>query len=166
MPWGYGFAHGLHRSDADSSLDLTSSNVLFELKNLNSWSESEVYQFLGEPKTARVRLRSGAVPGPYTLIRLVEPVQHSNIDAEWLTGNICIIDFGLSFYTEHPPDGMLGTPAAYFAPEMQFTYSASVSSDVWALGCLIFELQASRLLFPTFNHICYDPRYHDGISRC
>jgi serine/threonine protein kinase len=80
---------------------------------------------------------------------VIESVQYSNIDEKWLTGNVRITDFGEAFFTKNPPDELLGTPVAYFAPEMLFGRPASTASDVWALGCLIFELQASRPLICT-----------------
>lgn len=80
----------------------------------------------------------------------MEAIQYSNIDEKWLTGNVRIIDFGEAFFIKAPPAGFLGTPAAYFAPEMLFGMSASAASDVWALGCVIFELLASRPLIYVF----------------
>ena len=121
------------------SLDLTSSNILFEMKDFDRWSELEVYQYLGQPRTAMVRLLSGAVPGQHAPAKVVEAIQYSNIDEKFLTGNVRIIDFGEAFFINNPPASFLGTPAAYFAPEMLFGWSALASSDVWALGCLIFS---------------------------
>lgn len=126
------------------SQDLTNSNVLFEMKILHTWSETELYENLGHPNMSAVRLVSGAIPGPYAPRNVIDSIQYSNIDENGLTGRIQIIDFGVSFFTNDPPIGFLGTPVAYIAPEIQFGWTASTASDVWTLGCLIFELQASR----------------------
>ncbi|KAI9787046.1 MAG: hypothetical protein M1816_007717 [Peltula sp. TS41687] len=132
---------------------LTSSNILFELNNFDTWSEAEVYQNLGKPRTARIRLLSGAAPGLQAPTKLIESIQYSNIDEEWLTGRIRIVDHGESFFQNDPPTRFPGTPASYFAPEMAFGRSASMASDIWALGCLIYECQASHPLFPVFFNV-------------
>jgi serine/threonine-protein kinase SRPK3 len=153
-----GIAHGgkkavaplLQPFVANLTLDLTSSNILFEIKNFDGWTEHEVYQYLGEPRRATLRLLSGAPAGPQGPVKVVEAVQYSDIGEKQLTGNVRIIDFGESFFLSKPPPGFLGTPAGYFAPEMLFGWSASAASDVWALGCLIFEVHASRPLICVF----------------
>ncbi|KAF2813400.1 kinase-like protein, partial [Mytilinidion resinicola] len=110
--------------------DLTYSNVLFDIKDLQQWSEVETYQHLGTPEAA------------------VSAISYSNFNIGLLSGGIRIADFGEAFYTNSPPAG-LGTPASYFAPEMLFGYQPSPASDVWALGCLIFEMHTSRIFAPT-----------------
>lgn len=42
------------------------------------------------------------------------------------------------------------TPISFLAPETLFTLPVSPASDIWALGCLIFQLKASKRLFPVF----------------
>lgn len=153
-----GIGHGGKRAVAsllqlfitNSSLDLTSSNILFEIKNFDGSTENEVYQYLGKPRMVTLRLLSGAPAGPQGPGKIVEAVQYSKIGAKQLTGNVRIIDFGESFFLSQPPPRLLGTPAGYFAPEMLFGYSASAASDVWALGCLIFEVHAFRPLICVF----------------
>lgn len=120
------------------------------MENFNDWSEQELYQNLGEPRTAPLLLQSGVVPGPHAPAKIVEAMQYPNLDEKWLTGNARIIDFGEAFFESEPPSGFLGTPASYFAPEMLFGRTASTASDVWALGCLIFELHALRPLIVVF----------------
>jgi serine/threonine protein kinase len=132
------------------SLDLTSSNILFELNNFDKWSKAEIYEQLGKPRTAPVLMQSGASAGPYAPAQVIESIQYSNIDEKWLTGGIRITDFGESFFINGPPPKSLGTPASYLAPEIAFGRPASVASDVWALVCLTFELQASRPLICLF----------------
>lgn len=43
----------------------------------------------------------------------------------------------------------LGTPPSFVAPELAFGYQPSYAVDLWALGCLIFELHTYRVLIPT-----------------
>jgi serine/threonine protein kinase len=99
---------------------------------------------------ATVQLLSGAIPGAYAPKNIIESIQYSNIEEEWLTGRVRITDFGESFFINNPPIGLLRTPVPYFAPEMFFGRTASAASDIWALGCLIFELQASRPMICAF----------------
>ncbi|KAF2794050.1 kinase-like protein [Melanomma pulvis-pyrius CBS 109.77] len=129
--------------------DLTDTNVLFELSNFNSWTITQVYQRLGQPRREKIRLRKGSSPGPSAPRKIVEAVQYDNVDEEWLSGGIRIADFGVCFLADCPPE-RLPTPVSFTAPEVFFQQKASTGSDVWALGCLIFQLRTSHLLFPAF----------------
>lgn len=131
--------------------DLTDSNVLFELENITSWSQAQVYQHLGTPITVPLLMQDGFTPTNSAPLQVVQSIQYSNVDLSLLTSNIRIIDFGESFSTNNPPAQMLGAPATFFAPEMLFGYSASTASDIWSLGCLIYELQASKALIYSYS---------------
>lgn len=68
------------------------------------------------------------------------------VDPKWLSDQIMIIDFGIAFLQEQSsPD--IGTPKAYCAPEFLFDIPRSIASDVWALGCTIFEIRTGSSLF-------------------
>ncbi|TAQ91209.1 hypothetical protein B7494_g391 [Chlorociboria aeruginascens] len=125
--------------------DLTYSNVLFELQDIQSWSKIQIYEHLGPVKTAPLKLLDGSY-SPHAPKRVVQAVNFSNIGPKSL-GNIRIIDFGQSFFAKNPPDD-LGTSPSFFAPEICFGFPPSKNSDIWALACLIFEIQSSRMLFP------------------
>jgi serine/threonine-protein kinase SRPK3 len=57
-----------------------------------------------------------------------------------------IIDFGVAFHQDQSsPD--IGTPKIYCAPEFLFDHARSVSSDIWALGCTLFEIRTGASLF-------------------
>ena len=57
-----------------------------------------------------------------------------------------IIDFGIAFLQDQlSPD--IGPPKSYCALEFLFHSPRSVSSDIWALGCSIFEIQTGSQLF-------------------
>jgi serine/threonine-protein kinase SRPK3 len=126
-------------------LDLTHSNVLFELQDIQSWSKIQMYQHLGPAKTASLKLLDGSY-SQHAPKKVVQAVDFSNIGLN-LLGNIRITDFGQSFFANNPPVG-LGTPPSFFAPEMCFGYPPSKNSDTWALACLVFEMQSSVRLFP------------------
>ncbi|KAI5458929.1 kinase-like domain-containing protein [Mariannaea sp. PMI_226] len=124
--------------------DLTPSNVLFELQDVQNWTETEISQMFGEPKTAELRLHDGS----YSTHSPIEVVQAIEFTVnETMLGPVRIIDFGQSFNSDNPPTG-LGIPLPYFPPEVCFGYPPSKMSDVWSLACIIFEVQTWRLLAP------------------
>ena len=65
-----------------------------------------------------------------------------------MSGNVLIVDFGEAFFKDNVPKG-LGTPVSFAGPEMLFGYPPSYAVDLWALGCLIFEIHTFRVLIPT-----------------
>ena len=65
------------------------------------------------------------------------------IDGE---GNGVITDFGLAGLAQQPDDHVAGTPA-YMAPELFSGRPASVKSDVYALGLVLYELFGGRPAF-------------------
>ncbi|KAK3941991.1 kinase-like domain-containing protein [Diplogelasinospora grovesii] len=138
----------LHRAGVCHG-DLTHANVLFGLRDIDRWSDSEVYQHFGAPKEAQLLLcLDDSLPPPSAPRHIVEAINFRDIDSGLLSGNICIVDFGLSFFTERPPPGIPGTPRSFLAPELCFGAPRSPANDVWALGCLIFELYTGWVLFP------------------
>ena len=57
-----------------------------------------------------------------------------------------LIDFGLVHLADHPfehPDELSGTPA-YMAPEIALGEAPTVQSDIYAAGCVLYELIAGR----------------------
>jgi serine/threonine-protein kinase SRPK3 len=68
------------------------------------------------------------------------------VDPQWLSDQIMIIDFGIAFLQEQSSP-YVGTPKSYCAPEFLFHLPRSVSSDIWALGCTIFEIRTGSRLF-------------------
>jgi serine/threonine-protein kinase SRPK3 len=79
---------------------------------------------------------------------VVEAINFRNLDSCLLSGLVCIVDFGLSFLTNDAPPGIPATPRSFLAPELCFGAPQSSANDIWALGCLMFELNANCLLFP------------------
>lgn len=74
----------------------------------------------------------------------------STIDPQWILEDILVIDFGQSFLITNPPPDGVETPMGYCAPELIFDNKASIWSDIWALGCTIFEIRAGAELFENF----------------
>ncbi|KAF2432916.1 kinase-like protein [Tothia fuscella] len=128
--------------------DLTHSNVLFQIKGLHDWTEDEIYRYLGPPKTKLLLLLDGTPAPAFAPTHLVDALDYSNLDVARLSSNILIVDFGEAFSKDNVPPG-LGTPVSFSGPELAFGYPPSYAVDLWALGCLIFEIYTSRQLLPT-----------------
>ncbi|KAH7317334.1 kinase-like domain-containing protein [Rhexocercosporidium sp. MPI-PUGE-AT-0058] len=130
--------------------DFTSANILLQLANIDEWSEEEIYESLGKPETQSLHHASS---GPlsessessaprYT----INAISMHEVDPQFLSDQIIIIDFGIAFNQEYPSLD-IGTPKPYCAPEFLFEGGRSVSSDIWALGCTIFEIRTGSRLF-------------------
>lgn len=63
-----------------------------------------------------------------------------------LSYNVKIIDFGSSSFIDGQDYDYLQT-RPYRAPEIVFGCSFDFSSDIWSLGCIIYELVTSSVLF-------------------
>ncbi|GAG37862.1 unnamed protein product, partial [marine sediment metagenome] len=71
----------------------------------------------------------------------------------WLTqdGGVCLGDFGLALSVERSritQEGMMVGTASYMAPEQAVGGSATAKSDLYALGCMLFEMLTG---FPPFT---------------
>jgi len=91
---------------------------------------------------------------------LVYPVNWWKVDTKYISKESCLIDFGESFEISHPPDN-LGIPGPYRSPELILDKEAGFVSDIWALGCSLFEIRTGRKLFSSFDD--EDNDYLDAI---
>ena len=83
------------------------------------------------------------------------PLNFCSSTTNFLSNEICIIDFGQSFTTTDPPSERPGIPAKYLAPEIAVGKPPSPASDIWALGCAIFQIRSSDDdLFFDYNTDC------------
>ncbi len=115
-------------------------------------------------------------PSPVAPEYIVEPATVRSLDSRCVTGQIVVTDFGESFLLpvaaamhgseqqpqqdqqqqqpQQVPQHFVGTPSAYCAPELLFDSTAgvgtSLQSDVWALGCTLFEIRAGAQLFESW----------------
>lgn len=78
----------------------------------------------------------------------------AKVDRAYFTNEPQINDLGEAFQVESPPD-YVGIPPPYRSPELflekNYTSSTALHSDLWALGCTIFELRTGRQLFNCFD---------------
>lgn len=149
----YVFLSIMSVADRISHPDLTTSNILFRLlPHVTKWSDAEVYAHLGDPETENVRTHDGQPPSPHAPTMLVAPVPNSKMsDATLLQENIVISDFGQSYIFASPPSSYEpGTVLNYQPPEARFEGRVGFETDIWALGCAIFEINAGFALFDPF----------------
>ncbi len=81
---------------------------------------------------------------------LVYPVSWWDVNTQFISKESCLIDFGESFEISQPPDD-LGIPGPYRSPELILDKKAGFGSDIWALGCSVFEIRTGRKLFSSFD---------------
>jgi serine/threonine protein kinase len=132
------------------SADLTPSNILVELTEINAWSEDTIYAKFGDILQEPVETTSGEPLGPHAPTYLVEAISVSNMCLDMITEHIRIVDFGQSFRCDSPPERGMGIPMSYMAPELLFENIAGTASDLWALGSTIYEIRAGRPLIDMF----------------
>ncbi|KAK5683986.1 hypothetical protein LTS10_003850 [Elasticomyces elasticus] len=144
--------HFLH-SHQQCHGDLTLSNVLFKLKPIDDWTEEQIFARFGPPRTHKLVLASGADPGESAPRYVVEPACRP--DAKYLTHDALLVDFGEAFRFDNAPQARdIGIPLMYRAPETIFESKFTSASEIWSLGCLLFEIRAGDPLFKGFMGGC------------
>ncbi|TVY75882.1 Serine/threonine-protein kinase SRPK [Lachnellula suecica] len=131
--------------------DITPNNILHRVSGLNGLAVHEVLQILGSPVLNPVMNASNECHNEPTAPKyLVYPVNWSAVDTQYISKSPCLIDLGESFHISQPPEN-LGTPGPYRSPELLLDKKAGLGSDIWALGCTLFEIRTGRKLFDTFD---------------
>ena len=129
--------------------DITLRNILLQLKSIDAWTLSEIYSRFGHPRKETPRASPGSNPGSsaprYVVQAAHPPPDHFPQPAAFL------IDLGSSFPFATPPaPEEIGVPIMYRAPETVFDRKYTHHSDLWSLGCLLFELRAGTPMFSSF----------------
>ncbi|OIW29097.1 kinase-like protein [Coniochaeta ligniaria NRRL 30616] len=150
---GHGMCHG----------DLTPINILHRISGLDGLSEDALLKTLGEPRRNKIYHRdseSDNHDNPSAPQYLVYPIDWHAVDSKYISSDPCVIDFGESFTASQPPE-QLGIPGPYRSPELILEHKAGYGSDLWALGCTLFEIRTGRRLFDMFDD--EDDVYLDAI---
>ncbi len=144
---------------------------------LDGLPEEQVRKSLGEPTTTPVLLPTSSgerVPHSKSTAPqyLVEPVkwdgiesgdnhgfhshshehrqEHKRLSSTFVVPSACLIDFHESFMVNNLPED-LGIPQQYCSPEYIFDKEIGYGTDLWALGCTLFEIRTGRVLFQAPN---------------
>lgn len=140
-----GFLHSMQVGHGD----LTVPNILLKLKPMDNWTEKDVYERFGNPRKEVPLTTSKSSSGNSAPRYIVEAAKVP--EERFLTEEIFLIDFGVSFPFEAPPRPQdIGVPFMYRPPETIFDSKYDQSSDLWSLGCLLFEIRAGIPLFSRF----------------
>ncbi|KAG0650382.1 Dis1-suppressing kinase [Hyphodiscus hymeniophilus] len=143
---GLSYIHSTGTVHGGTYHDFTTANILLRLANMDEWSEEEIYERLGKPQIQNLHRSPSKEPNPCTPIYTINAISMKEVDPQWLSDQTMIIDFGIAFLQEQSSI-YIGTPKSYCAPEFMFHSPRSVSSDIWALGCTIFEIRTGCQLF-------------------
>ncbi|KAM7203589.1 Protein kinase-like domain containing protein [Naviculisporaceae sp. PSN 640] len=131
--------------------DIRPHNILHPVTGLDGLSEDEILSILGEPRRNRVLDADEKENTMPTAPRyLVYPVTWDYVDTKYLLKTPKLIDFGECFRLSNPPEDV-GTPGYYRSPELLLENKLGIASDVWALGCTLFEIRTGRKLFESFD---------------
>lgn len=113
-------------------------------------SPDEVCQLLGPIEREKLKLRDGS-KSPHGPKRIVKNPDFSGFNIGMSSAAVMIVDFGEAFVVGRPRHRTgLGIPITSFPPEVCFGYAPSAGSDLWELGCLLFEILCGRPLFPMY----------------
>lgn len=128
--------------------DLTSANVLLDISNFDHLSPEQLYEVIGSPYQYSMSSHSDEPLPPSAPRFVVDPIDPLKL-FKFRTGNIKIIDFGCSYRLSEPPTGS-AIPVIYRSPELILNQKIGKEGDVWALGCVIYEIRTQQRLFRSF----------------
>lgn len=126
---------------------MTPSNVLLRIASLDTGSIKDIYERFKESTEDEVLNIDGtSTTGNSAPHSLVEPAPP--LDAEFLIGDALLVNYGQAFPINQPPQReAIGIPYHYAAPEFILDGKVGVKSEIWSLGCVIYEIRAGQQLF-------------------
>ncbi|KLU91004.1 CMGC/SRPK protein kinase [Magnaporthiopsis poae ATCC 64411] len=96
--------------------DFRPANILIHLQSFDHLGKDELLSLLGPPARSEVRTRSGNKPSKSFPEYLVYPAELSRLTSQYMSGKICVIDFGEAYFFSTPPE-LLGIADSYLPPE-------------------------------------------------
>lgn len=129
--------------------DLHTHNVASQIPNIDSWTAEKIYENFGEPEKSEISRRDNEPLGPEAPPYAVPPAYFWSIGEEGLTKQIKIIDFGEASFSQYERR-KLHTPLPFRAPESFFGELIGPAADVWAFGCIVFNVFGNGHLFNGF----------------
>ncbi|KAF5718822.1 CMGC kinase [Fusarium mundagurra] len=118
--------------------DLSSANVMWNLRPMNNSSVAAKYEQIGRPKKIRLD------PDLWKAGELVMPLKAQ----ESLIGDdVSLGDFGLAIKSGAPVSQKLQSPAIYCAPERVHNQDPTFATDMWSYMCILAELYMGYALF-------------------
>ncbi|KAL8884561.1 MAG: hypothetical protein Q9215_007419 [Flavoplaca cf. flavocitrina] len=126
--------------------DCATRNIVFKLQGIDSLSEAEIYTIFGRPKCQFFNGICGCDLCSRMGNNIVQPIDMARINDKYISNDIVLIDYGFSFHLNKPRTWKWGMDRN-FAPEIAFEGRFSKASDIWALGCIIYELFTGEPLF-------------------
>ncbi|KAF4957901.1 hypothetical protein FGADI_2730 [Fusarium gaditjirri] len=130
--------------------DLTPSNIVFRIRNLDHLDDQGIYRLFGEPQRDGLRTISGEPTGAEAPRYIVGNLDFTSAE-DLILDDICLIDCDQAFLISVPPRKTLGTPPSFLAPEVAVGKPASPASDVWALGCSVLHIRSGSSPFSIPN---------------
>jgi serine/threonine-protein kinase SRPK3 len=111
-----------------------------------------VYEVLGSPfteKVQRLNRQPRDASAPAELVESIPAIKF--MAADLVRVDAVVIDFGQSFAVNAKPhDYEPATGINYRAPETRFEDEFTLATDVWSMGCLLFEIRAGAPLIEAY----------------
>ena len=115
-------------------------------------TQRELQQQIGEPaRWSEIESISGRPVYPHAPTALFQSSSVMQLETKYRTGNLVLIDFGLSYETANlPPEQMSYRSNA--APELLFKRSPKgPATDLWALACVFLRLRTPYALVAEYD---------------
>ncbi|VUC21035.1 unnamed protein product [Clonostachys rosea] len=136
-------------------------NVLYQIQGLNGKCVDDACRILRGSKTI-YRADATTKPSCKPIKRIHKgagdwksrSVCWDRLEWEYLTSDISLIDFGQCFVQSSPPS-TLDLPESYQPPELMLKDILGRGTDLWTLGCTLYQLRMGRPLldFGSTNRI-------------
>lgn len=132
---------------------MQTENVIAEVTGIDGRSEETVLEDIGQPQLRPIRKYSGERhEDPSAPQYLVMPVDWTHMQGNniKITEKAFLMDFGSAFAISEPPKSM-ETSLLYSAPEWILEKKFGIGSDIWGLGCVLYEIRTGVNIFQGYS---------------